>query len=695
MPGAFEDRRLGTLTSVAVKAPCKAVTTTAITLNGEQTLGGVACVSGDRVLVAIAGGSVNNGIWVVDTGDWSRGRDFDGNRDVVQGTMVLVTPGDLARFWQVQSANPIVIGQTVIDIEPLDPSAIYATASQILFDFNNTYLSGSIGEALAGLKQFAVADADMIQAVITDVAAGTARVIACYGDSTMWGADPSNLANQVSIPPPTALANLVNTYHGNTALTVTNNALSGTTATQMIAGTDGSGSTFAAKMAASSASIVYCNHGVNDAYGANATTLAQYKTALLAFVYTCRLYGKTPVLVTPFPALTFGTFGSQARAEATSRFAEQMRKIAADHSVALVDNNLTLSRVLGVDGYLPLTILPDGVHASQAGYTIAGNNLARPLLEAQAETFTRPGQRLPSSASAIKATNQTFSASATSRVGVVVTTATTPTETMRMVFCVDEPGLDISFSHPIFASGCASIAVNLDGSAVGTLSQLSTNFNVSFVQDWETVIARNIPPGLHILILTTTGAGGIGLHCLRSREAAKPLLLPNGFAAPGQMSLMAQKLELTSGVANTMFVCDDIPVGGFLDSCTFEWTGQMLKDSGVIIGGNLGSNAGPAACERLVGVILNPATGFLAVIEATAPATYTTTVLGAVDLSVASHLYRFTLTTAGQLTVYVDGAAVGAPVALAGPWRGGLLGLWKNSNTGALTVTNVSRVWGL
>lgn len=131
MPATQTDRLQGLTTSVAVKPPCKAVTTVALTLNGEQSVGGVACVSGDRVLVAIAGGSVNNGIWVVDTGAWSRARDFDGNRDVVSGTIVLVGPGVDARFWQVLTPNPIVIGGTSITIEQIDPGAFSAPDSAI------------------------------------------------------------------------------------------------------------------------------------------------------------------------------------------------------------------------------------------------------------------------------------------------------------------------------------------------------------------------------------------------------------------------------------------------------------------------------------------------------------------------------------------------------------------------------------
>jgi len=165
MPGAFEDRRLGTLTSVAIKAPCKAVTTTAITLNGEQTVGGVACVTGDRVLVAISGGSVNNGIWSVDTGDWSRARDFDGSRDVVNGTFVLVAPGTSnAQLWAVYGpADPIVIGSSAIDIR-----AAGGDAATILLDLANTS-NATKGAGMVGFVSSLVYGANTVGAFLRNL----------------------------------------------------------------------------------------------------------------------------------------------------------------------------------------------------------------------------------------------------------------------------------------------------------------------------------------------------------------------------------------------------------------------------------------------------------------------------------------------------------------------------------------------
>ncbi len=90
MPSTVTDRIAGLSTSVAVKAPCRAATTSNIALLAEQTVDGIAVVAGDRVLVKDQTDAQQNGIYVAYTSAWSRARDFDGNRDVVTGTLIPV-----------------------------------------------------------------------------------------------------------------------------------------------------------------------------------------------------------------------------------------------------------------------------------------------------------------------------------------------------------------------------------------------------------------------------------------------------------------------------------------------------------------------------------------------------------------------------------------------------------------------------
>ena len=126
MPSTSTDRLAGVSTSLAIKAPVKTVAILNITLAGEQTVNGVAVTEGDRVLVTAQNSSVENGIYDVSTGAWTRSLDFDGNRDVVKGTLV-ATNSDTSVLYRVTTADPIVIGTSAITIEEM---TVVATAGQ-------------------------------------------------------------------------------------------------------------------------------------------------------------------------------------------------------------------------------------------------------------------------------------------------------------------------------------------------------------------------------------------------------------------------------------------------------------------------------------------------------------------------------------------------------------------------------------
>jgi len=119
MASTIQDVINSVSTSVAVKAPCKVATTANITLSGQQTIDGVAVVTGDRVLVRSQTDSVDNGIWEVSTSSWTRTDDFDGNRDVVKGTIIIVNSGTVNgnKAFSVVTSDPIVIGTTAITFQ--------------------------------------------------------------------------------------------------------------------------------------------------------------------------------------------------------------------------------------------------------------------------------------------------------------------------------------------------------------------------------------------------------------------------------------------------------------------------------------------------------------------------------------------------------------------------------------------------
>ena len=101
---------------LAIKAPCKVATNANLTLSGEQIVNGTQVNAGDRVLVKDQTDAKENGIYSVETSAWCRAGDFDGERDVARGTLVVV-PASTGQdyFYQVSTADPITIGTSDID----------------------------------------------------------------------------------------------------------------------------------------------------------------------------------------------------------------------------------------------------------------------------------------------------------------------------------------------------------------------------------------------------------------------------------------------------------------------------------------------------------------------------------------------------------------------------------------------------
>lgn len=113
MTSPSQDRLFGTNSSMAIKVPCRVATTANITLSGEQTIDGVAVVANDRVLVKNQTTPSQNGIYFCSTSTWQRTPDFDGTRDVTQGTIIKVNSGASGMgFWYLSTTGTIVVGTT-------------------------------------------------------------------------------------------------------------------------------------------------------------------------------------------------------------------------------------------------------------------------------------------------------------------------------------------------------------------------------------------------------------------------------------------------------------------------------------------------------------------------------------------------------------------------------------------------------
>lgn len=576
------------------------------------------------------------------------------------------------------------------------PGVLTATAlTQALF---NSFLATSS-------VPLGVNDADNVQQLLASLSAGTAQTIWCEGDSTMYGNSQGG-GTQVTFPPPVVLQNTVNTYLGNSSLTVVNNAVGGTSLNDMLTGVNGYTQTFAARIAVSGAQVVFCNHGLNDAYGHTGTTTPlKYRQNLITFIQLCRQYGKTPVLVTTHPIVSTGSFGSVAGFAAApawtiaaGQFSEIMREVAIQHGVILVDQYKWLTLTMGTDNSIsgvnqnePLTMFPDGAHGSQATYFQTGLNLCDAILGAGVETFVSDMQVIGASRSNASAKTLSLSPTVTSRYGASFAD-TNASAVLKILFRVGVPGIDLSILHPLLNTLSTNIGVQLDGGGLSGLSQGSSSWSSSnFLQDYETQLLRNVSPGFHQLVLTPTDGRPIAFNALRARTNTRDIVTNGGSSTIFSRELLAPSLSLQGSSANAVAVYNNLVLPFYVESCQLEWTATMLKSSGVGVGGYYGTTVVAAGAQQTVIVGLN-SSGFLTVWEATAPGSYTATVLDSTDHSGGSHLYAF-LIGVGTIQCFIDGSAVGGSTALTQGYAGGNICLWRGGSSGNMQINNLQRVW--
>lgn len=157
------DRIAGLTGTLGVKAPALVVATANIALTGLQTIDGVTLLVGDRILVTGQTNLEDNGVWEAATGTWSRAPDFDGARDIAQGTVIIVASGAVYAntAWQITTANPEVgsaltispasFGAEALATELADTTSAVKGSSLVGFNSALAYAAGTVGGFLKSL----------------------------------------------------------------------------------------------------------------------------------------------------------------------------------------------------------------------------------------------------------------------------------------------------------------------------------------------------------------------------------------------------------------------------------------------------------------------------------------------------------------------------------------------------------------
>ncbi len=114
------------------KASVRVATTGNITLSGTQTIDGVAVVAGNRVLAKLQTGGINNGIWVVAAGAWTRATDADSSAKVTSGMYCFVEEGTVngATGWNLTTTN-VTLGTTPLTFTQFGAAVAYTAGTNV------------------------------------------------------------------------------------------------------------------------------------------------------------------------------------------------------------------------------------------------------------------------------------------------------------------------------------------------------------------------------------------------------------------------------------------------------------------------------------------------------------------------------------------------------------------------------------
>jgi phage-related tail fiber protein len=133
---------LQTSLAYAWKQPVRAATTANITLSGTQTVDGVALATLDRVLVKNQTTASQNGIYLVQSGAWTRTNDASNTTRMISGTTVYVSEGTTngTKFFYLSTVNPITVGTTSLSFSQIGSAPATETRAVTAVATNYTIL---------------------------------------------------------------------------------------------------------------------------------------------------------------------------------------------------------------------------------------------------------------------------------------------------------------------------------------------------------------------------------------------------------------------------------------------------------------------------------------------------------------------------------------------------------------------------
>jgi len=534
-----------------------------------------------------------------------------------------------------------------------------------------------------------VEEDDRLRSLSVSMFKGESVTIDCFGDSTMVGVDVTNPPTYIAATPaPAKLQLFLRDYYANGNILVNNRGYSGTRTINMLEGSDGSGQTFEARIASSPAQIVYCNHGINDCQNTPPTPIGDYKANLYEIVRIVRAYGKIPVLMTPNLISPVGPLGTIDKSERLKSYAEVVREVCRTARVALVDAFEQISQLLTCGNYTVQQLLPDGVHPTQIGYNYIGQLMAAPYVYPYKGVSVDGEIISVASPLAICTPSNAPTEAKNSRSGMqFISTADNVPKSIRILVKIEKPGLDLFVGYPIWGGGVSSAGIALDQISVGTMSQYHNgNYGTRYIQDHETCVARNVPPGLHMVTISAAAqAASVGVNYLRVKKAnpvEKRFNNNSPFLLTRKNVLDQVSLTVSNGSTNGIVLTDTIQFDRLLSGFDFSFTGQLAKGEAVCVFGEWAADNSSGIAVMALGIGADESTGYLTLFEATGDGTYNKTALNSVDITLQEREFRVVMGqgSGSALNVFVDGAGPYGPTTISAPFLGGFFGLRRSGN---------------
>ncbi|MGA4125477.1 SGNH/GDSL hydrolase family protein [Ralstonia nicotianae] len=203
-------------------------------------------------------------------------------------------------------------------------------------------------------------------------AAKPSILIEAYGDSTMRGLQTPDWATVLFSPTSVTQDRLRSTYGAKADITVSNEAVNGRRAIDLVNGTDGKHLPWAQTAANSRASIVIFNYAINDATGQFPVSSSDYRATLIFLITEAKKYGKVPVLEEPNPICSSATASAKL-----DSFVAVMRDVATAQGVSLIQQYDIIKSIpdwqtkYGADCIHPLLEIYQGKAQRQADVVVA------------------------------------------------------------------------------------------------------------------------------------------------------------------------------------------------------------------------------------------------------------------------------------------------------------------------------------